>query len=960
VLRIVQSNSAKQAANYFDVGLKRGDYYTKETGVWGGLAAERLGLSGEVKRADFVALTENRMPGTKGEPLTLRTNTTRLAPVVDEKTGEYVTDHETGKIKMEEVSNRRAGYDFTFSVPKSLSVAMAFMEPEERAKVEQMVEGCIREVMAKVEGRLETRVRKGGVQENRCTGNIVFAMFPHGETRPVEGIPDPHHHVHVFVCNATYDEVEGAWKAIELGEVKADAPFYQAAFDSLLAGRLMGEGYGIRRTQDHFELASVSRELIEKFSRRTMQIEEEARVNHRKLEAKARALMKQTNMAFEDAFAVAKSQVGAKIRQKKEACIFKTREDLARYWWEQMTPEEQRSVGMQKVRSVAHQNLLDALAAKERTIGHLFEQVSLKRELHIAAELLKWGVGKVGIEEAEAFPLTDERFFKPKEQENKISTHEVWREERVMIKRAFQGKGRYAPLGGQGRWEIQDERVRASQEQTQAIEFLLRSRDLVVAIAGPAGGGKTQFSSEAVKAIQALSGKKVYAFAPSSSAAEELRKVGFTHADTLHKLGTDEILQSQTEGQIVWMDEASFKSVNQMRWMVRFCERHDCRLILSGDTKQHHGVERGDAMRLLAKSGAVEQAALTEIHRQRVPELKETVRELSKGTKQGHEAAFDQLNALGVVEELEDERERAAVIADKHVSALKKGMTSLIVAPTHAECRVIADAVRERMKGEGVLTGDDRDLTRLARKNLTEAQRRDAVSYEPGDLVEFHRKTGVFQSGQKWRVVGRSPAGQVSLSFEGKEATLPLDQARKFTVYAEQRLPVCVGDTVRVTKNLRVGKNRFRNNEFVTVKSVDGGRITFTDGRVMRQGALHLDQGHCVTSHASQGKTVDQVLVSSPVRSFGQVNRAQAYVSLSRARLEMHLFTDSKVALREAVCRPSERLSPYEMFLNSEQRHRTRTTDEVHEHIIRANEELQRACWEEHAALTLTLCPEND
>jgi conjugative relaxase-like TrwC/TraI family protein len=924
------------------------------------LAAERLGLRGEVQRNDFIALTENRMPGTKGESLTLRTNTTRLAPVVDEKTGEFVTDPDTGKIKMEEVSNRRAGYDFTFSVPKSLSVAMAFMGAEERAKVEEMIERCIREAMAKVERRMETRVRKGGARENRSTGNIVFAMFAHGETRPVEGIPDPHYHVHVFVCNATYDGVEDAWKAIELGEVKADAPFYQAAFDSLLAGRLMAEGYGIRRTQDFFELASVSRELIERFSRRTMQIEEDARVNHRKLEAKARSLMKQTNMAFEDAYAVAKSQIGATKREKKDQCIFKTREDLTRYWWEQMSPEEQRSVSLHEIRSVAHMNLLDAIQAKELTIGHAFEQVSLKRELHLAAELLKWGVGKVGIAEAEAFPVTDERFFRPKEGENKISTRQVWREERVMIKRAFHGKGRYAALGGQGQWTIQDDRVRASQEQTQAIEFLLRSRDLVVAIQGPAGGGKTSFSTEAVKAVESMSGRRVYAFAPSSSAADELRKVGFTHADTLHKLGTDEILQSQLEGQIVWMDEASFKSVNQMRWLVRFCQRHDCRLILSGDTKQHHGVERGDAMRLLSKSGAVEQAALTEIHRQRVPELKEAVRQLSKGTQKGHEAAFDRLDAFGVVEEVEDDRERAKAIADKHVGALKKGMSSLIVAPTHAECRAIADAVRERLRKDGLLTGEDYGLTRMARKNLTEAQRRDAVSYEVGDLVEFHRKTGGFRSRQKWRVAGRSSEGKVTLSFEGKEATLPLDQARKFTVYAERRIDVCAGDTVRVTKNVRVGKNRFRNNEFVTVEAVDGDKLTFSDGRVMRQGALHLDQGHCVTSHASQGKTVDQVLVSSPVRSFGQVNRAQAYVSLSRARQQMHLFTDCKVALREAVCRPSERLSPYEMLLNSEQRHGTLTTDEMHEHVIRANEELYRAYREEHAALALTLCTEND
>ena len=66
-------------------------------------------------------------------------------------------------------------------------------------------------------------------------------------------------------------------------------------------------------------------------------------------------------------------------------------------------------------------------------------------------------------------------------------------------------------------------------------------------------------------------------------------------------------------------------------------------------------------------------------------------------------------------------------------------------------------------------------------------------------------------------------------------------------------------------------------------------------------------------SHASQGKTVDQVIVSVPVDAFSQTNEAQFYVSMSRARHAMHLYTDSKVALKEAVMRPSERLSPLEL-----------------------------------------------
>jgi hypothetical protein len=61
--------------------------------------------------------------------------------------------------------------------------------------------------------------------------------------------------------------------------------------------------------------------------------------------------------------------------------------------------------------------------------------------------------------------------------------------------------------------------------------------------------------------------------------------------------------------------------------------------------------------------------------------------------------------------------------------------------------------------------------------------------------------------------------------------------------------------------------------------------------------------------HVPQGKTVDNVIVSAPVEAFSQVNAAQFYVSMSRARQSMHPFTDSKAALKEAVARPSERVS---------------------------------------------------
>jgi hypothetical protein len=163
--------------------------------------------------------------------------------------------------------------------------------------------------------------------------------------------------------------------------------------------------------------------------------------------------------------------------------------------------------------------------------------------------------------------------------------------------------------------------------------------------------------------------------------------------------------------------------------------------------------------------------------------------------------------------------------------------------------------------------------------------------------------------------VARSRSEGVVIVKDGQAKLLPLAHAKSFNIYAQADVDLAVGDSVRITKNFRVNANRFRNNELCTVTAIDGDSVTVGDGRVIkRSGPLHLDQGIAITSHASQGKTVDQVIVSVPVAAFSQTNEAQFYVSMSRARNAMHLYTDSKAALKEAVMRPSELLSPFELL----------------------------------------------
>jgi ATP-dependent exoDNAse (exonuclease V) alpha subunit len=437
-------------------------------------------------------------------------------------------------------------------------------------------------------------------------------------------------------------------------------------------------------------------------------------------------------------------------------------------------------------------------------------------------------------------------------------------------------------------------------------------RDLVTSIRGPAGSGKTTKMQEAVRAVAALSGKDVLVVAPSSSAVEVLKEQGFTTLDTFQKFMDSALLQDLPRGNILWIDEAGFLSTRQMRWAVDFAVQSDCRLILSGDTRQHHAIERGDALRLMERAGAIVQAALTKIFRQQIAALRDAVCDLSAGRT---ERGFDKLEAFGAIHEVEDKVERLEAIASQHIAALKEGKSSLIVAPTHAECRAIAGVVRDRQKREGFLRGEDHTVRRLQKLNLTESQRRDAINYNVGQVIEFHRRAaGGFKSGERWEV-RQCGSESVVVVKDGQGKLLPLAQAKSFNVYTQEEIVLAVGDAIRITKNLRGGADRFTNNQLCTVTAIDRDSITVGDGSVINRSApLHLDQGLAVTSHASQGKTVDQIIVSVPVAAFSQANEAQFYVSMSRARHAMHLYTDSKTALKEAVIRPSERLSPWELL----------------------------------------------
>ena len=90
----------------------------------------------------------------------------------------------------------------------------------------------------------------------------------------------------------------------------------------------------------------------------------------------------------------------------------------------------------------------------------------------------------------------------------------------------------------------------------------------------------------------------------------------------------------------------------------------------------------------------------------------------------------------------------------------------------------------------------------------------------------------------------------------------------------------------------RTGRKKFVNGELVEVKAIQGDSVLLADGRVIPADYRTFTHGYAVTSHAAQGKTVDEVLVVASSRSLPAINQEQFYVSISRGRERCQVFTD--------------------------------------------------------------------
>jgi conjugative relaxase-like TrwC/TraI family protein len=870
MLTISKPLSAGQAQTYHqkEFTSKEQNYWSQRgviAGEWQGRLAEQFGLAGMVSAEDFAKLSQGQHPQT-GEQL------------VRQRASYEYQDADGKTIKTME---HRAGWDATFSAPKSVSLT-ALVGGDER--VRQAHRESVQVALEELEHYTQARI--GGNHPPETTGRFIAAKFEHDTARPVDGYVAPQLHTHAVVFNVT-ERDNGQPRAIQPQSLFASQQFATAIYQSELTYRLRQLGYEITAGRSGApEVKGYTQEYLDASSPRSQQIREH---------------LERTGRSGKEAAEIAAHST----RDRKE--IHSPREVMAahRKLAADFGHQADAVVRAARERSQHQEKSLNSLDRVRESLTFSrdknFEREAVVDERALIRDGLRRGMGEITHAQVRAnldarlasgeFQIVDRCHSTPGRQFTTAKTIEA---EHEIIRRVREGQNDIEPvLARRQAIALADQHPHLNPAQKTVMEDVLSAPDRIQGIQGFAGSGKTT-TLTAIRSAAESRGYHVEGFAPTSRAARQLNQAGIEARTLQSFLARTADLDVGERKHFYLVDESSLASTHQMREFLTRLAPHD-RVVLIGDIRQHQGVEAGRPFEQLQEAG-MRTARLDEIVRQQNPALKSAVELLATGHVS---VALDTLQQQGRVKEIPNAGERIRAIAKSYVESPEN---TLIVSPDNASRRELNVAVRQELKATGALAPEDHAFRVLVqRQDMTGAERSWASHYEINDVVRYTRgsKAIGIEAAAYASVVAINPSAN-QLTVEKANGELATYDPRRLTgvsVYQEIDREFSVGDRVQFTapdKSLGVA-----NRDLAIVDAIHpDGRMSarLDNNREIEFNARehrHFDHGYAVTSHSSQGLTAERVLVHADTGVHPDLlNSRFGYVSISRASHDATVFTD--------------------------------------------------------------------
>ena len=874
MLTISKAINAGQAQSYHKLEYTSDaqSYYKQEDtvkGEWQGKLAASLGLSGEVAPLEFSRLTEGKHPQTEEQ-------------MVKHRDGKEYTNADGETVKPVE---HRAGWDATFSAPKSVSLT-ALVGGDDRVK--EAHRAAVTTALEELEKYTHARI--GGNNPAEQTGRFIAAKFEHDTARPVNGYAAPQLHTHAVIFNVT-ERPDGSTRALQPQTLFESQNYATAVYQSALTLQLRRLGYEIEPGQSGApEIKGYSQAYLDASSPRSQQIKEQ---------------MERAGFQGPEAAQIAAHSTRDRKQTLTSAEVLAAHKEMAAEFGNQ--PQNVVATARERAQSQAqpgfHTDARDAVVfAREK----VFEREAVGDERVIMREALRRGMGEVSFTDVqeEFRRRRDEGDFRivPGQKYSSgrsFTTPETIAAERANVEQVLAGRGTASPMLTNAAAERQaTSREFLNEAQQSAIRKVLTSTDRVHGFQGLAGTGKTT-TLAVIREGAEQGGYKVEGFAPTSKAAGQLREAGI-EANTLQSFLARQKEADPAGRHLYMLDESSLASTRQMRAFLEKIKPKD-RVLVIGDTRQHQGVDAGRPFQQMQEAG-MQTAKLETIMRQKDPQLLRAVQYLATNET---EKGVALLAAQGRVTELSSGQERISAIARDYAA---KPDGTLIVSPDNRSRQLINEAVREELQKAGKLGEDGRQFQTLShRSDMTGPDRTWAATYRVGDMVQYDR-------GSKAQGIERGAFGTVRstdsttnrLTVEmGDGSTVSYDPRRVYgvNVYREANREVATGDRLQFSAPLKgLG---IANRDVGTVMGVEADLITVRiDGKEARSISFNpsefrqFDHGYAVTSHSSQGLTADRVIAHFDTDSSRSlINSRFAYVAISRASEDARIYTNNAETL---------------------------------------------------------------
>ena len=852
--------SAAQAENYYE----KDDYYTQgdpdlqSDSQWQGNGAEKLGLEGAVDKAVFQQLLHGQTP-----------------------------DGKSLHSKAINPAKHRAATDYTFSAPKSVSIA-ALIQKDKR--VIQAHDEAVKTALSVLENRYaQTRVRRGpGIREKVSTGNVIAATFRHETSRE----QDPQLHTHCVVINATQME-DGSWRSLSNEEVLNNQKLLGEIYQNELAVQLRKSGYEIEPNgSGQFEFKDYEQPLLDLFSTRTQQIE-------------------QYIERWEDSI----KEVGGKplnATQKKQATLATRlrkksvpREVLLEGWHRAISAGE---VTLPATPEEAAKDLTSqAQAAAAEGVNHASERESVFKVERAERFALEHHLGEQSFSELQT-AMTDAGLLPAK---NRYTTQTAIERELDTIAIMESGQGQVNAIADESKvWQLLRQELSLTEGQRQAIETTATTTDQFIAWQGVAGAGKT-YSLKLVAQLATEQGYEVTGYAPSAQAANTLSEEANIESDTVARLLHSDSNDAPQQQAIWIVDEAGLLSAKDAHQLLTKARSQNARVILVGDIRQLSAVEAGNPFKSLQSAG-IQTVYLEESRRQKTEALRAAVVCLSAGEQR---EGLDRLDKAGMVHEVTDAQARHHCIVNDYMrSSPEARKKTLILSGTNVEQLALTADLRKALQAEGSLGADTFQMRSLRSLDRTSAQLKYACAYSEGEVVvpvRDYRRYGLKKKAQ-YTVTGRDiEKNQITVAApDGSAIAFDPSRCADKTTYAVQEIAIASGDQLRWTRNDT--ERGVRNGQMVTVAAIDAkGTATLKDtsGNEMTvdlSGQQYLDYALVSTTYSSQGKTVDQVLVAVD----STISKEGLYVAVSRAKQNLSLYTADREQLFKRAERSTAKENP--------------------------------------------------